>query len=948
MTSRSRASTFALWRRAVRKGSPGRSNGSAMDNGELSASSSDASMCASSSFSSSASRPNSVRMAMAAVSSRIFAATSRGLSVGQRASSASATATASGAYPSIAPFWKAGIIRRRRRRCCSPLLKGSTWLKRARLESFGAFTGSSVECWQSCGCVMTSWFSSAPKAHTSVARRSATAATGPYSRSRRSIVPTGSPKKRSTLSIGNAALGPRMSTGVFTMGAAAYAGRGAGTEPRVRPVARAPPRRRESRSMRRLLPALFAVWLSSCNCSPSKPCNVTADCGPGLVCSGGVCQAAGSGGGGSTDGGTGGGVGGGGGGDAGSRQVVGIEVSPATASLSSTDGSQPTQAFSATVRFDDGSTANATNTVWDVDVPALGTIGPTDGLFTASGRVGGQATVRAQVIAGGQTWSATASVTVSLSRTTVGANVPADVATRFAATPVQDPSRSAGVVYPLDRVVFPQNVAPADVQWLNGVTGDLFRVTLSKPNAQVVGYVAEDGKHHWLVDVDAWRALAQTSITSDVTLTVDRWEAATQEVIAGAPISLRFVPAALTGSIYYWDIQRGRIVRIDDGTTTRTEFMPNPPAGTDGAQCVGCHAVSPRGRYMAGRLGGGENVGAVFDLTVDLTPNPPPTVWPVVTSAPTSQRWWFSSWSPDETRLVLSTNEGGAGGMAFMDPLTGQSVAVANVPGGKVTHPAWAPDGQKIAYVANLNGWGGDYTAGDLHVVPVTAPDTLGTPTVLHSGASLAGATPSGNADSYPTWTPDSKKLAFAHGNGCRSETHQSALYLLDADGSNVVRLSNATGGPTSNDSFQPRFSPFRAGGYYWLTFLSRRDYGNAQVGTRGTGFQQIWVVGVKENAAPGNDPSEVAFWLPGQDTRSRNIAAYWAPRACRQAGDGCTVGSECCSGDCRAGAGGALVCSPPPPERCRQEGETCGGTGDCCPGRGLICQMNVCVLDIQ
>ena len=40
--------------------------------------------------------------------------------------------------------------------------------------------------------------------------------------------------------------------------------------------------------------------------------------------------------------------------------------------------------------------------------------------------------------------------------------------------------------------------------------------------------------------------------------------------------------AALVGSIYYWDISRTRIVRIDDGTTNRTEIMPTPPTGVDG------------------------------------------------------------------------------------------------------------------------------------------------------------------------------------------------------------------------------------------------------------------------------------------------------------------------------------------------------------------------------
>ena len=78
--------------------------------------------------------------------------------------------------------------------------------------------------------------------------------------------------------------------------------------------------------------------------------------------------------------------------------------------------------------------------------------------------------------------------------------------------------------------------------------------------------------------------------------------------MASTPIHLKFAKAALSGSIYFWGINEGRIFRIDDGTNVRVNFMPKPPvmnepSGT--SQCVGCHAVSPSGRYMAGRMGGG-------------------------------------------------------------------------------------------------------------------------------------------------------------------------------------------------------------------------------------------------------------------------------------------------------------------------------------------------------
>ncbi|MFT3709702.1 MAG: hypothetical protein QM817_18905 [Archangium sp.] len=707
--------------------------------------------------------------------------------------------------------------------------------------------------------------------------------------------------------------------------------------------------------LRFLAVGVLLVFVSGCASCGGAACKTTADCNTGQVCSSGRCQAAGTGGGagdgGSTDSGTGGGgtTGGGSGMDAATAVVTRIELAPPMSTLQSINGGTPTQAFTVTAFFDDGSSRVIPDADFTVDLPAIGTVAPVGGLFTASGLVGGTATVRAEFTAG-QTVSATATVQVQLQTTWAPQGAPSDLMTKFTGTPMTDAARQADVVYPLDGVVFPQNVAPADVQWLNGTAGDWFRVTFTKPDLTFTTYVLEDGNHHVVLDVTGWRALAQTNPLSSATLDVVRWEASTQQLISTPQRLLRFATASLVGSIYYWDIARGRIVRIDDGTTTRTEFMPTPPpslAGTD--SCVGCHAVSPSGRYMAGRLGGGDNIGGLFDLTTDLTGTPAQTIWPLSRVAPESPRWWFSSFSPDERRLVVTQNEASASqALNFMDPQTGMMIAFANVPTDIATHPAWSPDGTKIAYVRLPAGqWGGEATVGDIMVVPVTGADTLGAATQVHLGSSLASDMPAGSSDSYPTWSTDSKWIAFSHGSSNRSENGAAALYLMKGDGSEVRRLTRASGGMMSVDNFQPRFSPFKQGGYFWLSFLSRRDYGNSQVGTRGANRQQIWVAAISENPQPNVDASEVGYWLPGQNTQSQNIAAYWAPRPCRQANASCTVGSECCSGDCR-NSGGSLVCSPPPPERCRRENETCGGTGDCCPNQGLVCMQNVCVLDIR
>jgi len=294
--------------------------------------------------------------------------------------------------------------------------------------------------------------------------------------------------------------------------------------------------------------------------------------------------------------------------------------------------------------------------------------------------------------------------------------------------------------------------------------------------------------------------------------------------------------------------------------------------------------------------------------------------------------------------MVLSTNEGATRDMAFLDPFSGANVPVTGTVPTNTTQPAWAPDGAQIAYVTGINSWGGAFTAGDIATVDVSGPDALGDARTIHTGASLSGSSPGGAADSYPTWTPDSARIAFSHGTGTRSEDQQAALYIMNRDGSSTVRLDTANGDDQTN--FQPRFSPFEGDGYFWLPFLSRRDYGNDVVGTPGRQLQQLWVTAIRTDAADGEDPSSVPYWIAGQRTSTRNISAYWAPRACRDDGESCSVGSECCGGDCRPDDSGALVCSPPPPDRCRMADETCATSDDCCDG--LTCYERVCLPPLQ
>lgn len=619
--------------------------------------------------------------------------------------------------------------------------------------------------------------------------------------------------------------------------------------------------------------------------------------------------------------------------DAGLPGVVSVTVTPTTATLRSVNGSQPRQTFTIAATYSNGDTRTIPNPELRVEPLVLGTIDRATATFTANGRFGGEG----RVIAAVDRVIGEARIRVVLEQSILVAGTSTDAPALFQRPSGRDPSRAASIVYPLDRAVMPQNVSPAEIQWDRSSPGDVFRITLAKPNETVIAYESTSVPGYqdsWLVDLAAWRAITQSEPEAWADLTVDRYVAETGEVILGESVRIRFARAALLGSIYYWDIVRGRIVRINDGTITRDEFLPSPPLG-----CVGCHSVSKSGRYMAGRFGGGENVGGVFDLARDLTASPPPTLFTVTS---TTIHWWFSAWNADDTRLVVSISEQGADqALALVDPFRGAFVQPVSgaLPSGAVTHPSWAPDGSAIAYVANANAWGGENTAGDIFLLPVTGPDAFGAPGLLVSGATPSGQ-PAGAAASYPTWSPNSAWIAFAHGTSSRSENGESALYAIKRDGQGLVRLDRASGGESGTLSFQPRFSPFEQDGYFWLSFLSRRDYGNARAGTAGTSRQQIWVTAIKASPAPGEDPSEVAYWLPGQDTQSLNISAYWAPRACLNEREACGVDVECCSGECDIDSAGQAACIPFS-GTCREPGAPCASNEQCCGG--VLCVGGTC-----
>jgi hypothetical protein len=653
--------------------------------------------------------------------------------------------------------------------------------------------------------------------------------------------------------------------------------------------------------------------------------------------------------------------------------LMSVEVQPANMTL--TVRGQPVNLdFTLVGRYSNGMTRVIPLGAWRSTTTDLGDINAATGRFTANGLVGGTTRIEVSLPReDASTLQAATNLTVQFERETYATPdggvtpPPSSVTDRFTGTPANDPAQRVTLRYPPASTVMPQNVAPPDVQWEGGAQGDIYRVTLSKPHAQVRGYVTHSGagfRYDWVVDTAGWRALAESETMAPIRLVVDR--AHSGGVAAGAPIEFRLARGSLAGVIYYWDLRNGKILRIVDDSARREDFMPNPPRAPSGRvpasdeRCVACHAVSRDGRYMAAEMWEGQGPSTVFDLTRDLSGNPAPTRF---APAYEGARWVYATWNPDSTRLLVNL----LGGLELRDPSTGAMLPVrgGSLPTGNSVQPAWSPDGRTVAYVSDYAGprpvtnpmetdpGPTAFAASNLSSFPVTGTDAFGASRVLVRGSSLASQPEGGNAIAYPSWTPDGRWMSFQHGPFSESDIEPApgqarrrfagAVYLVGPDGTNPTRMTLASGGGAEADSFFPNFSPFNQGGYYWILFFSRRDYGNAQAGTRGTGRRQLWVSAVSNNPTPGTDPSSVPYWLPGQDVRNDNVSGFWAPQPCVTRGGSCQVSSECCAGTCGPNPQGQLVCNPPPANMpCRGERERCGATSDCC--MGLECAANVCL----
>lgn len=616
--------------------------------------------------------------------------------------------------------------------------------------------------------------------------------------------------------------------------------------------------------------------------------------------------------------------------DGGTDPVESVTITPADPAVEVLNGVLPTPiAFVAKGLTKGGATVDLTGE-WTFDRLDVAGINPGSGSLSATGLVGGKGTVTFK----SGSLVATTTATVKLHYTDDPQGVDPAIKQQLGQASATDGAMQ--MLYPYDKTVFPRGLAGPTIQWNGGNAGDIYYIHATSPTFEFEswGTLPPPSRYDFPKgSADIWKKLTD-STSGDITISVQRHDGAQPYL----PVTRTWTiaPANLTGTIYFWEVNSGAVVRLKPGDTQPEAFLQlgslpaNPDPTSGGKTCTACHSVSKNGTTIVTAFNGSASPWGTFDAAsgssiyyygVNPFDSPNGSGFQAISPTGSHVLWGQSRQYP---YLSLSPNNSGA------------EIAQLNPGGGFPVMPAWSSDGKQIAFSVRTDGNWLDFNNASLWTTDID----LNNPSFANTHQIAAGDA-SRPCVIYPTYSPDSKWIAFERATQARSRGGLSDIWLASADGSVQIALDQANAaallkGSEASSTYEPTFMPVAAGGYFWLVVVGERTYGNTLTDTNpASRHKQLWVSAIDANPVPGQDPSHPAFWLPGQELNNNNMRGEWSLSPCKMLGDTCSAGYDCCGGFCKDDGMGNLKCSDQS-GGCSQIGEACKAAADCCDPKAV------------
>ncbi|MFO8071130.1 MAG: hypothetical protein R6V85_04570 [Polyangia bacterium] len=568
-------------------------------------------------------------------------------------------------------------------------------------------------------------------------------------------------------------------------------------------------------------------------------------------CAGGTAPSGGGGSDGGTDG------------DTDPQSLVSIDVIPASVDLVVENGVPVEQSYMAIGHFQDGSAGDITSEV-ELEV-SPGTIGVFDGEVLATSDTFGGA---GEVIASLAGVSGTGEVTVHQHGVHLEEGVPDGAESMFEGS--DDPSRAPELLYPLDGVLLPPNLADVRFQWDGGEGNDLWRLEMSGDFFEAEIYTSQPSftPCDLLWEQASWGNAGLGPIEVRVSGT-SAADSSTMGTSDGTEIS--FAEQAVQGGIYYWAASSTvesdyGIFRYDFGEPGQQAEQVFTTAQT-GDRCVACHALSHDGERMALNYDGGDGPADIISVAAQES----------IVPAENAYYANFHTYSADDT-YVLSVYQGI---FTLRDGSSGAVVETLALD--HVTYPDWSLDGSVVAFTRATrdtetiySDW--SFHGGQIELMTYDGPGAWGSPEIL------VPAEPDTNIY-YPAISPDGDWVAFNKsselgeydGAGDSYSDDDARLWVVSIEGGEPIELANVNlEGElrTSWAKWCPEVQNYHGEPLMWLTVSSMRRYGFELASGE---LPQLWMAAFSPAVAEdGLDPTRAAFYLPFQDITTNNHIAQW------------------------------------------------------------------------